>query len=328
MPSIVLAGMLVAHVGGLLGVWGMVGFVGLWGISGVPVFLFGMALESRPEGVAVPEWPEGQAKRLQPAWRDVVEAAGVSESDYVVLIEKSSEVKGSAGFGHLINVSSRAVRRLKRRQLSALLAHELGHLLSSRRSGWSLVAMWYSVPLYLAPTLLAGMLAVSSGFANDGPERKWSNGIGQVTYLATMGGMLVALFGTRFAIVAAGLLIVRVLARRMVSRRDERMADLVAVDLGFGDGLLALLRKHLHDSCPGPAALPWRDRLSRFVFAPLSTHPTADQRIRAVEARMRARMQDEQDRMATGYGWWRSSQTVGPPPGSATVVVTSKPSRP
>lgn len=286
MPSVVLAGMIVARLGGLLGHWGIVVFLGLWLLSGVPVLLFTGAMEAAQPKMKTTGWTPAQSSRLTPAWRDVVEAAGISETDYPVVPGKAPDIQGSAG-GGVVQVSIEAVRTLKRPELSALLAHELGHLLSSRRSTWKFVLGWYALPLHLAPFLLCCVLAVPAGFGEGGLLRKLAIVGADLLYLGGMVGLLVLLVGARHAPSAIALLTVQMLARRVVSRRDERMADLVAVDLGFGAGALALMREHDQDCAHGVFA--GVDRLSRFVLAPLSTHPSRRRRIRAIESRIRAR---------------------------------------
>ncbi|MFI6866560.1 M48 family metalloprotease [Nocardia sp. NPDC050406] len=289
LPSIVLAGMLVARLGGLMGSWGMVVLLGVWLLSGVPVLLFFLAVESGRPDVREPEWTPAQASRLVPAWRDVVEAAGVCADDYVVLIDKSKKVSGYARDGWTIGVTSGAVRNLRRPQLSALLAHELGHLFSSHRSSIRIAALWYAAPLYLPALLVSLIVAMPTAVLDSGVLSKLCEFVATVAHLATTAGVLILLLGTRHALVAAALLAAQVLAKQMIRRRNERKADLVAVDLGFGAGLAALLREDGREPCFHPAELPWVERLSRFVFGPLSTHPSTRRRIRTIESRMRAR---------------------------------------
>ncbi|WP_067542486.1 M48 family metalloprotease [Nocardia crassostreae] len=299
MPSIVLAGVLVARVGGLLGHWGTVVLVVLWLCSGVPILMIGRGVESVRPDVRTPDWTPAQANRLLPAWRDVVAAAGISEDDYVVMLEKSREVQGWAMFFRTIRVTTGAVRTLHRPQLGAQLAHELGHLLSTRRQSVALTVGWLSAPLYFPPSLVCCAIAIPAGLAGDGPLSRMAAALGSALYLPALAGFLLLVFDPRTADIAAALLITQLLARRLVCRRDERMADRVAVDLGFGDGLSAYLREHGRDCHFGSPARAWTMRLSCFLAAPLSTHPSTRRRIRSIHSRMRRR---ESGQRSSGVG--------------------------
>lgn len=291
LPSMVLAGVVVARVGGLLGPSAIVVSLGVWLLSGVPVLFFAATVESVRPGGKADTWTAAQASRLTPAWRDVVAVTGICEDDYLVLITKSREVNGCARHSWIIEVTNGAVRKLRRPQLNALLAHELGHLMSSRRSSSFFLAGWYALPWYLGPFLLSAVLAIPAAFADRGVLAKLATTAAELLYLGAMAGLLILLFSPRQALVAAALLTAQMLGKRLVSRRDERTADLVAVDLGFGAGALELLREHGHDLCIGHATVPWLDRLSHLVAVPLSTHPPVRSRIRTIESRIHARIQ-------------------------------------
>lgn len=293
LPSTVLGGMIVARLGGLLGHWGMVVSLTLWLLLGVPILYCAAMTNAKRPPSKCGEWTSEQIDRIVPAWLDVAEAAGVHEPDYVLAIDKSPDVQGHARGRWIVEASEGAVQQLRENQLQALLAHELGHLLSSRRGSWKILIGWYAVPLYLATIPLCVILAIPGGLARaDGPVRKLVVNLAWMTGVAAMPAMLVLLFGPWHALLALTALAAQQLAKMLLARRDERMADLIAVDLGFADGLLAYLREYGSDACIGRTARPGERPVARFFGAPLSTHPSVRRRIRAIESRMASREQD------------------------------------
>ncbi|MGX1811869.1 M48 family metalloprotease [Nocardia sp. NPDC055321] len=289
MPSIVLGGMIVARVGGVLGDGGTIVFLSLWALLGLPVLILALMAEGVRPASGARDWTYEQGYRLVPAWLDVAEAAGVVEPDYVLVMDESTVVHGYARGRWVVQVSSEAVRQLREPQLQGLLAHELGHLLSSRRAGSWAVAGWYALPLYVVPRLAFGIARTPAEFARQGGLLRllllWA---ATVVYFGTAAWVLVLLLGPFHAFVAAVLLFMQLLATLAAFRWDERMADRVAVDLGFGDGLAELLREHGRDACFGVAVRAGRHPISALLSAPLSTHPLTRKRIRAIESRMSA----------------------------------------
>ncbi|WP_306360812.1 M48 family metalloprotease [Nocardia sp. CC227C] len=288
MPSVVLSGVIVGRLGGLFGLWGTIIAVELWLLSIVPV-LDGARRWRREKlaGLVAPT-PE-QARRLTPAWREVVDAAGVSEADYVISVPESEKVRGVAYDGRVVEISSAAVHRMTPAQLRGLLAHELGHLLSATRGVWYSMLYWYALPLHALPAAVSTAFEVRS-------RRSPRTGILAATEAAawaTVIGLLLWLLGLRGALIAIVLLVAQRLATLAIDRRDERVADRVAVDLGFGAGVLAWLRENGSESRAAGAGRALRGRL---LLTMLSTHPFVDDRIRVVEARIHVR---ERDRPST-----------------------------
>ena len=115
----------------------------IWGDVGYPLFaasvlLLGVVLFSpwverllltRLLGARSPR-PE-ERPHLEEAWARVARAAGVGEDRYVLAVVDGDEVNAFASGGHLLVVSSYAVRELEPRELAGVLAHELSHHLGS-----------------------------------------------------------------------------------------------------------------------------------------------------------------------------------------------------
>lgn len=294
LPSMVLGGMVVARLGGMLGQREMIVCLAVWLLLGVAVLFLGRSVESVRLDVKAHRWTAEQAARLIPAWREVTAAAGVSEADYLAMIGESDEVRGCARTGRTVEVSNGAVLVLPRAQLRAMLAHELGHLLSSRHRRWEFVFGWYAMPLHLAPMLVSAVAGFPAGSPRrDGLLPRLMIAIAQVVYLYAMAELLTHLLSLRCALLAAALLTTQSLAKRLCRRRDERMADLIAVDLGFGIGLVEYLRQYDRGAYPWYPEHPEWDRLIRLIVAPMSTHPAYHTRIRTIESRISALTRNE-----------------------------------
>lgn len=289
-PSMVLSGMIVARFGALLGRWEMIAGLALWLLVGVPILIFALQVEVVRPKARTDEWTAEQADRLGPAWREVIAAAGVSTADYLLVIQDSQDIRAGARGAWTVEITSGAVQNMQPSQLRGVLAHELGHLLSSRRKSGDFMFVWYAIPLHAVPFLAYGVIALPALFAGvKGVLEKVVMHVGQLVYAATIVWLIVLLLGPRCAPIAAALLYAQLLARRLVLRRGERLADLIAVDLGFGAGMVTHLRERNHDASLWKTGIPRLDRLSGFIAAPLSTHPPVRRRIRAIESRMSAR---------------------------------------
>ncbi|SUA73173.1 Peptidase family M48 [Nocardia otitidiscaviarum] len=290
MPAVVLSGMIVARLGGLFGLWGTIIALELWLLSLVPVVDQTRAQRrQRLEGCVAPT-PE-QARRLTPAWREVVGAAGVPATDYAISVPESEEVRGSASDGRIIEISSAAVHRMAPAQLRALLAHELGHLLSATHYFWYVMLYWYALPLRALPVAVSITREVRSRTQRRRTPLDGMLVAADAAAWAAVIALLIWLFGLRGALVAIALLVAQRLATRAIDRRDEWVADRVAVDLGFGSGVVSWLREYGHDfrgERRGSGPPSWPDRL----FTLVSTHPLVHDRIGMAEAMVFVRERD------------------------------------
>ncbi|HKE50267.1 MAG TPA: M48 family metalloprotease, partial [Actinomycetes bacterium] len=73
--------------------------------------------------------PDERAKLHEP-WQNVLARAGIPADRYRLMVSDRDDVNAYASGGYGVVVTSLAVRRLRPRQLEAVLAHELGHHLN------------------------------------------------------------------------------------------------------------------------------------------------------------------------------------------------------
>ncbi|MEU6586818.1 M48 family metalloprotease [Nocardia sp. NPDC046763] len=289
LPTIVIAGVVVCAPGLLLD-WQAAAFLAaVWLVSGVAVFI--------PQDTAMvarvayrfrrPSPDEGGM--LESAWGTVTSAASVDGSVYSLWVQDSKTVNAFAAAGRLVGATDWAVFRLPPRQLEAVLAHELGHHLDGPH--WvRLLARWYGLPFTLIFRLIGHVVMATVLFVRVEAERRdWQVpecamfasviawGTGLLTVYLTIGVVLILLFGWLGALVLVVLLVAQPLAEAALSRLGETRADRVAVELGYGQELCEVLRQW--------AAEPAEPTLPPIVNW-LDSHPSTDQRIATIRARM------------------------------------------
>lgn len=215
-----------------------------------------------------------QAASLQPAWLTALRVTGTAARDVELYVQPDRAPNAYAAGGRGVAVTSRIVEdyivgRLSEGQMVAVLVHELGHHASGVARPMLLLA-WLTAPWRATASVLAGL-------ANIMASRRPRQGLS----IVVLGGMAAAAFralqqGRWMAggvLVLVGLTAVLVpLANAAISRRSEYAADRFAADHGLAIELAAALRV-LDDDKRAPRG--W----SRL----LSTHPTAEQRIRALQ---------------------------------------------
>jgi STE24 endopeptidase len=162
-----------------------------------------------------------------------------------------------------------AAGRLTDDQLVAVLVHELGHHAAAATRPMLLVS-WLAAPWRLVGGLLTGLAKILAGRQ---PRRRAG--------IAVVLGVAVAVTRTLYqgqwmaggVLVVVGLTAVLVpLANAAISRRSEYAADRFAADHGLAIELAAALR-----------ALKDGNRAPRGWSRLLSTHPTSEQRIKALQ---------------------------------------------
>ncbi|WP_381553684.1 M48 family metalloprotease [Streptomyces eurythermus] len=199
-----------------------------WAISGVLVFHrpCERILARRLFGLRHPApW---EAETLRAVWREVTARAGVDGSAYDLWVEDSHDINAMATAGHIVGVTSRALRALTPAQLAGVLAHELGH--HTRGHTWaSLLAFWYALPGRLVWRLLLRL-------ATRVERLPTSAAIITVGLLAvTLLALATATYGLIFLPLATPYL------AAAVARRSELRADAHAAGLGFETELMAVL---------------------------------------------------------------------------------------
>ncbi|GAB2670491.1 M48 family metalloprotease [Nocardia goodfellowii] len=286
LPSIVLSTVLVCVPFAVFGWWGALTAGTLWLASGALAFLPAddAVLARVAYGFRRPR-PQEQAV-LAVAWENVTQAAGVDGSDYALWVQDSEDLNAFAAPGGIVCVTTWALHTLDSRQLEGVLAHELGHHLEGKKYTATL-ARWYSVPVKLIGRVLGFGLTRALAAA----EREAEEAPGLALAILLLGGLgsaalvliplvaaLLLLIGPLAALTLLALLgIAEPLGRARLSQREELRADRVAVDLGYGRECREVHHEWLgeHDDSPLAGYLHW-----------LSTHPPADTRIEAVEARI------------------------------------------
>lgn len=206
--------------------------------------------------------PDEQAV-LGPMWQAVCDHTRVDGTKYSLWIEDSSEVNAYASAGHIVMVTTRALRG-DPQQMSAVLAHELGHHAGGH--AWSgLLMWWYSLParfaLRLALVLLDLALYIISIFS-------------YLAYLLAVVALIV------IAVIVIGTLPFLLLLPlipfvvAIADRRAELRADQFAVRNGYGPWLLTALQEIHHEETISPRPGP--------LARALASHPSAAQRIDAL----------------------------------------------
>ncbi|MEV6273787.1 M48 family metalloprotease [Nocardia sp. NPDC051832] len=287
LPSIVLSAVLVCVPFAVFGLWGALTAGVLWLASGVLAFLPAddAVLARVAYGFRRPR-PQEQAI-LAAAWENVTRTAGVDGTKYFLWVQDSDELNAFAAPGGIVCVTTWALDALDSRQLEGVLAHELGHHLEGRKHTATL-ARWYSLPVELIGRVLrfgtSRALAVAESTAEDDAPGLalailliGSLGTAALVLLPLVAA-LVLLIGPLAALSLLGLrVLVEPLGRAQLSQREELRADRVAVDLGYGRET-----REVHDE--------WLrehdDHQLAVYFRWFSTHPLADARIEAVEARI------------------------------------------
>lgn len=241
----------------------------LWVLSGTVLFVPAIeSLVSRTSS-SVRRPTQAELARLVPAWRAVCRIAGADDARYLLLVEDSDELNAFAAGGRTVAVT-RAALDLPPAELSAVLAHELGHHLSAHpvidRLAW-----WYALPVrgvaLLGALLIRFVLAVGRVFLAFG------SGLG---YLVAL--LLALTVLTSIAFVSFWLLLVPLLSPLLAwaTRIGEYRADRTAAMLGYGPALIRTFH-HWQQMSTGDRHPGLKARL-------LATHPSHGDRIRRLEA--------------------------------------------
>lgn len=216
--------------------------------------------------------------RLREPWQSVLARAGIPLDRYRLMVSDLNDLNAYASGGYGVVVTSLAVRRLRPRQLEAVLAHELGHHLRldlvprvlMQQLLLPIRAVWW-----LGRTLWTAVRAAGRG-ALAAPSCLSVLLVGIVA--------IVALLLFRSLAAPAVIALVGAALGRLALDRAEYDADEVAVRLGLGSVLLAVLemfeRRQSQDRGPLDRALGIQpllnrriERLSRQVPEP---RPAAD----------------------------------------------------
>lgn len=216
--------------------------------------------------------PTADEKRIvEPCWHAVLKRAGRDPKRFLLfLVDDLEEPNASAGAGHVVTVTTAALS-LPAEELSALLAHELGHHL-----GWhpvvNVIKYYFELPIRAWRAASTAMMRAMAVAAEVG---------------AVMGSGLFALFGLLIAFsfkineaIFRGVANLLALVLTFGGRRTEYVADAAAVRLGYGVELRRALLRFVGAGYDMPSYTPLRTRLT-------STHPPLHERIARIEERLR-----------------------------------------
>ncbi|MGW0754241.1 M48 family metalloprotease [Streptomyces sp. NPDC002587] len=205
--------------------------------------------------------------RLRPLWDDVTRRAGVDGSRYDLWIEDTDQVNAFAAAGHIVSVTRKSLGGLPPEQLTAVLAHELGHHVGGH--AWSgLLGVWYGFParfvMAVVKFVVKFVFLVAAQIAC----------LGALLFALIIGALALAVavtFPPALALFAVPCLLA------WAGRAGELRADRFAAEIGYGPLLLATLTGWLDQGSDD-------DRGQQGLVARLmATHPPIHERIRALE---------------------------------------------
>jgi Zn-dependent protease with chaperone function len=231
---------------------------------------------------------------IDPVWARVCQSMHSSPRRYVLAVLDADDLNAFACGGHLVVVTSYAVRVLPDRELSGVLAHELCHHLGLHTVALT-IRHWLGLPV----TILARV-----GFSFNHIAQAATDAFGRGSTGLTIIGTLVA----GVLRLAAWTFLVTILLSNalsnLVGRGAEFEADLRAVRLGYGPALASALRRF---ASTGHHELPdsWRAR----AFA---SHPPARTRIARIDAQLR-QQQESRPRRPRDAGQPRPDQRRSDP---------------
>jgi len=211
-----------------------------------------------------------EAGLLLPAWRRVAQANHIPPNRYMLAVLDADELNAFAVGGHLLVVSSYAVKRLDEVELEGVLAHELAHHLGMHTVALT-ISQWMSIPI---------LLLAQVGFFLQNVARAATDAFASNSMALTIVGRFIGTLLTAVGWVFLAGVIGANLLGNWVGRSSEFQADQRAVEMGFGRQLSAALRLALATS--GPRQRGWRARL-------FATHPPARTRVARIDAMLRAR---------------------------------------
>ncbi len=203
---------------------------------------------------------EDEEMILLPAWEMVCWKAKVDPDDYALFVQDNPEFNAFAVGVRSVTVT-RGALVFPPAQLEAVLAHELGHHVGAHTVVAAL-SLWLLLPILAVTSVFGFIVHICIKTANFFTEIRLP--------LLNAIGYFLALLCALPVLVLRGLLWVVGFLRNLIGRGSEFAADAVAVDLGYGDGLVETLaiwmelgdnaeaatgnwREHLFSSCPSPA---------------------------------------------------------------------------
>ena len=170
---------------------------------------------------------------LAESWQPIVQRNELQRRQFVLAVVDTESLNAFACGGHLVVVSSQAIEQLDSKQLSGVLAHELSHHLGLHTVALT-ITQWMILPITMLSRVGMRLRGVAESATIAFAQR--------IPLLHALG-----LFVAAFLHVASWLLMLNVslatLLGNAASRATEFHADRRAAQLGFGNHLLAAMRK-------------------------------------------------------------------------------------
>lgn len=212
-----------------------------------------------------------EAPRLQKAFDEVAQALHIRDRHFSVGVVDADDLNAFACGGHLVVVTSFAVRELDHRSLCGVLTHELCHHLGSHTIALT-VQQWLMLPVstltWLGSTMRNIAVAATETF---GSRSRAIEIAGHVAASAFNALSRFFAFGGSIGVVLAN----------VVGRSAEFQADQRVIGLGYGRHLADALRRTIDDHTVSERRSGWR-RL-------MESHPPARTRVARIEAALRRR---------------------------------------
>ncbi len=212
---------------------------------------------------------EDELAVIEPIWADLAWASGLPPSRFVVRVLPSEELNAYACGGHLVVVTSFAVRELPPRELAGVLAHELSHHLGLHTVALT-VGHWLSLPVVALARI---------GFFLQNVARAATDSFASESTTFTALGRVVAAVLTAVSWVFLAALYASDAVANVVGQGSEFEADRRAVRMGYGKPLARALRRVI-ELGGGARPIGWRARLA-------ASHPPARTRVARIEAMSR-----------------------------------------
>jgi len=246
--------------------------VGIWLLSGAVVLWRPLEAILAKAVFRLRRPTMAEVARLTPIWAAVARRAGTDPNAYSLWIQESEEISAAPTAGHTIAVTRWSLYTLPPSHLEAVLAHEFAHHLNGR-SLLSMLGFWYSLP---ARGALAVMRLLFKLIKTVPVVGCLIVGFFLVAYL----GVIVAMLMFNESLLTPLLYFTPLLAAPILAwlgRWNERNADRIAADLGYGPKLIEVFYGwQVRGQDAGKLPTTLRSDL-------LSTHPRISERIRALE---------------------------------------------
>ncbi len=206
---------------------------------------------------------------ITPIWRDLAAAANLPQYRYSIRMLDSEELNAFACGGHLVIVTSFAIKKLSSSELSGVLAHEISHHIGLHTVALTL-GHWMSLPV---------LLLARFGFFLQNVARAATDSFASHSAALTAIGRVVAALLTAVSWVFLAALYAADGLANIVGHGSEFDADRRAVRMGYGRPLADALRAVIRLG-GGARPIGWKARLA-------ASHPPARTRVARIEAMLR-----------------------------------------